>query len=78
MTTPYNNVINFNKERAIPVTETEDIKMRRASWQKLIKEQGLEGFFRNHKAPPPTGIVFEYDTEEVKNNTVLPIDNQKG
>jgi hypothetical protein len=65
MTSPHTIISDFNKVRSIYVTETEDVKMRRESWQKLVKEDGLKGFFGNSKSPPATGIVFDYNTKEV-------------
>lgn len=75
---PLENVIDFNKERSITVTDSEDVKNRRQVWQKLVKENGLEGFFGSPKSPPPTGIVLDYDIEEVKKNIIPPLDNQRG
>lgn len=75
---PLDNTIDFNKVRSIPVTDTEDVKNRREMWQKMVKENGLEGFFGSPKSPPATGIVLDYDTEEVKKNIIPPLDNQRG
>lgn len=32
----------------------------------LIDSQGIRGFFRDQRAPEPTGIVLDYDVESVK------------
>lgn len=34
--------------------------------KQLIEKQGLQGFFKNNKNYSPTGIVLDYDIEEVK------------
>lgn len=75
---PLENIIDFNKERSVPVTESEDIKIRRESWQRMIKDNGLGGFFGSRNSPPATGIVLDYDTDEVKKSIIPPLNNQKG
>lgn len=32
----------------------------------IIENQQLTGFFTGFKTPPPTGIVLDYDVDEVK------------
>ena len=34
--------------------------------KQLIEKQGLRGFFKNNTTYSPTGIVLDYDIEEVK------------
>lgn len=49
----------FSKENLEDVAKVETIKG-------LIQNQHLNGFFVGCKPPPPTGIVLNYDVEEVK------------
>jgi lantibiotic modifying enzyme len=67
---PIETIIDFNKERAKPITETEEYKKRQETWQKIIKENGLQGFFNQSRSYPPTGIVLDYDVDEIKNRGV--------
>ncbi len=67
---PIETIIDFNKEIARKITETEDFKKRQEMWQKTITENGLQGFFNQNNVPPPSGIILNYDIEEVKNRTI--------
>lgn len=51
----------------VPVEESDEVKNKREAWQKMVDENELQGFYGKHKAPPPTGIIFHYDTKEIRN-----------
>lgn len=61
------DAIDFDKLVATPIKETEEIRIRREEHQKMITDNGLEGFFKPTVPRQPTGIVLNYDVEEVKN-----------
>lgn len=68
------NIVDFNKEKITSNHEPAEVIIRRESWKKMIKENGLEGFFKNDKSPPSTGIVLDYDVEELKKH-INPLTN---
>ena len=49
----------FSKENLEDATKVEILKG-------LIHNEQLNGFFVGRKSPPPTGIFFDYDVDEVK------------
>ena len=62
------NQIDFNRLNKITnKSETpEELKERYSAISQLIATNGLRGFFQQKTTPNPTGIVLDYDVEEVK------------
>ena len=60
--------IDFNRINEITnKSETpEELKERYDALSQLIDANGLRGFFQQKTSPRPTGIVLDYDVEEVK------------
>lgn len=62
------DTIDFNEiSKKFEKTDTsEEIKNLREAGAQLIDKHGLKGFFGNKTAPAPTGIVLDYNVEEIK------------
>lgn len=62
------NVIDFIElqKRNRELKSTEEVRVRKEQFASLIDKAGLRGFFHGHSTPEPTGIVLDYDVEEVK------------
>ncbi len=67
--------IDFNKltlDQSKLIEESEEVRLKREAFNKLIQEQGLEGFFGPVNAQRPTlSIGLEYDVQEVKEEIEL-------
>lgn len=68
-------IIDFNKltlDQSKLIEEPEEVKLKREAFNKLIQEQGLEGFFGPVNAQrPPSSIGLEYDVQAVKEEIEL-------
>lgn len=62
------NVLDFIElqKRNRDLKTTEEVEVRNEQLASLIAKAGLRGFFHGHSDPEPTGIVLDYDVEEVK------------
>lgn len=40
--------------------------MNKDEFEKHVKDNGLEGFYKKREAKPDPAIVFQYDVDEVK------------
>ena len=60
--------INFNdvNKKEFEGKTLKEIEFLIEGNKQLIEKQGLQGFFKNNTTYSPTGIVLDYDIEEVK------------
>lgn len=62
------NIIDLQEiDRQLNPPETrEEVEHKRAVLDTVIERAGIRGFFSGQKTPEPSGIVLDYDIEEVK------------
>jgi hypothetical protein len=63
-----NNIIDLQEiDRKLNPPETrEEVEYKREIMKAVIDRAGIRGFFHGQVTPEPTGIVLDYDVEEVK------------